>query len=100
MPIQVEHVEGELRPIVVCDHCKKTIREVSDGHVVWNRDLSDSTLEYRPNVFFYHSRCDHEIGQKEKRASSWRPLETFLVHLVNNLEIDWDTANERASFLS
>ncbi len=66
-------------PIVVCDQCKRQIKDAKVGMAFWNGDQPK-------HVYFLHKgACDRACTfNKELDLDCWEELSKFLVYLTNN----------------
>ena len=81
MSIQIVIEHGQACPKVICDQCKRPIKDARLGNVLWDESDDHRAKSYTPT--FMHKECDP--GHESYRA--WQPLDHFLVYLENNLKL-------------
>ena len=96
MPIKMLSTDLRFVPAVFCDYCGTRITTAAEGNYEWSEILGedDST-----ELYFAHKACSIGLrqahGGNEIRQLSVA-LEVFPMDLGNNLQVDWEEAQETA----
>jgi hypothetical protein len=84
--------DGRHAPQAFCDHCGERIEQARDGNYEWHPGNIEPGDEVE--VYLIHKRCTQAFQQATGKHPYTGELTVFPVYLGNNLEIDWDEANE------
>jgi hypothetical protein len=90
--------EGRHAPQAFCDHCGKRIERAEDGNYEWHAgqmapgDASD--------LYLLHKACSYAFQETTGDPHQAAELVLLPIRLGNNLEIDWDEANELVERMS
>jgi len=99
MPLVIKAENGKCVPQVVCDHCGEEITTSREGNVQWRSSTWEAGAA--GESYFTHKECCRAFEARELGTRwMWMPLDSLLVYLANNLEVEWDKAKERAALLS
>jgi hypothetical protein len=94
MPLLIEHVNGEYRPIIVCDYCGKQISDAKHGSYVFGVSAPGE----RQAITFLHKSCDAALTEDGRRAPLWSPLAALPHYLMRNLNLS-ATDSEQVALL-
>lgn len=90
-------------PVVVCDHCDRSIDYALDGNYQWWRP-AERGLQSSGKIYFTHKRCatPFEGRPGETHRGTWlsRGLEVLPIYLANSLNLDLDYAREQAEAMA
>lgn len=86
--------QGRQCPKLVCDVCSRVISKAKSGLVKYNPDTSEVVVSHK-------GPCDGSSagGPRTDDRWPWQSLDTFLVYLARNMEIDFEEASDRADWL-
>lgn len=88
--------QGRYAPQAFCDHCGKRIERAEDGNYEWKGQLSSGDAG---DLYLVHKACSYAFKQATGDSHQAADLTLLPIRLGNNLEIDWDEANEQMSEL-
>jgi hypothetical protein len=101
MPLRIAEVNGQYRPVVICDHCGQSIEDALDGNYEWKIGGDEEDVDEQ--IYFTHKRCCHAFEQRHRGDSyDWGATEltVFPLYLGNSLHLDWDKAWKQAALLA
>jgi hypothetical protein len=90
--------EGQHAPQAFCDHCGKRIERAEDGNYEWQG--GQMTSGNASDLYLVHKACSYAFEETTGKPHRTAELTLLPIRLGNNLEIDWDEANERAKRMS
>lgn len=82
---------GRHAPQAFCDHCGKRIEKAKDGNYEWKGQISSGDAS---DLYLIHKACSYAFKQVTGDSLQTAELTLLPIRLGNNLEIDWDEANE------
>lgn len=94
MPIRVLCEGTHEVPVVLCDHCGKSIDSAGDGNYHWRMDVPGD-FPGSP-VYYTHKNCARTFERNNRGTWGAVPLECLPVFLAHNLQLDWNQAKHRA----
>jgi hypothetical protein len=83
--------DGTSEPVIVCDHCDKTIDKGHEGNALWLETLSDGRTQRRYyDVQHTHKACNlaFDAGNPPEHDQHWmsRELRVDLLRLLHNVK--------------
>ena len=85
--IKIQAADGRFAPVVICDVCGLPIDHARDGSCLWEPRTGPEPAPSTP--LFVHKGCDAEGPRAEHHRYYSMPMEAFLVHLAENVNVPW-----------
>lgn len=95
MSLIMKRTERGHAPVIICDHCKKPIREARDGNTEW-------TAENPERVYHTHKECCWQFEHANGGRTMWLADElqaTFVFLIDHNCKVHLKEARENAHLI-
>lgn len=90
MALRIEITAYGADPIVVCDHCGKSITDALDGNCEWAG--TPPTLGNRLALYVLHKHCSEAFEQRRCIVLESMELTVLLPALAHRLGLRWERA--------
>ncbi len=90
--LRVIKLDGQDRPVAMCDVCHDRITDGTDGRFYWATDENGKLAE-KGRILFTHLRCSSAF-EAANHHLDWchLPLLCLPISFGDNLNIDWEAA--------
>ncbi len=93
--LRVMKIEGQDRPVAICDLCHERIADAADARFYWATDEQGELVE-KGRILFLHQRCSRSFENGNIHLQWCQlPLEYLPILLGDMLNLDWVAARKQ-----